>query len=126
MANLQLTSNLYKYRKSRGYTQEKLSQQLSISRQAYSNYETGKRDPDLDLLIRLCGIYSITLDQLVHQPFNSRNYIIREQKTAYTTATETDTDNHLYLTKEETSFLMKFREAEKEKRYVIAQILDNK
>lgn len=67
MANLQLTSNLYKYRKARGYTQEELSQQLSISRQAYSNYETGKRDSDLDLLIKLCSIYNITLDQLVHQ-----------------------------------------------------------
>lgn len=124
MANLQLTSNLYKYRKSRGYTQEKLCQQLNISRQAYSNYETGKRDPDLDLLIKLCGIYGVTLDQLVHLPFRSGNLIVREQKTAYTAAVETNTDNRLYLTKEEISFLMRFREAGEEKRYVVAKILD--
>ena len=79
MANLQLSSNLYNYRKLYGYTQGRLSKRLNISRQAYSNYETGRRDPDLDLLIRLADFYHITLDQLVHQPFSSRNTeILRE------------------------------------------------
>ena len=38
---------------------------LNISRQAYSNYETGKRTPDLDSLLFLARCYRISLDALV-------------------------------------------------------------
>ena len=53
LANLQLTKNLYEYRKANALTQKDVSEYLNISRQAYSNYETGKRDPDLGLLVKL-------------------------------------------------------------------------
>ena len=65
MANIQLAYNLKRYREAYGFTQQALAERISISRQAYSNYETAKRDPDLDLLTKLCEVYSITLDQLV-------------------------------------------------------------
>ena len=35
-------------RKAHHYTQQEISDLLNISRQAYSNYETSKRTPDLD------------------------------------------------------------------------------
>lgn len=69
MANIQLAYNLKRYRKAYNYTQQKLADKISISRQAYSNYEIGKRVPDLDLLAKLCDVYSITLDELVRQPY---------------------------------------------------------
>ena len=47
MANIQLSYNLKRYREAYRYTQQKLADKINISRQAYSNYETGKRDPDL-------------------------------------------------------------------------------
>ena len=53
MTSLQLTKNLYNYREAHNYTQEKVSKYLNITRQAYSNYETGKRDPDVRLLVKL-------------------------------------------------------------------------
>ncbi|MCI7181128.1 MAG: helix-turn-helix transcriptional regulator [Schaedlerella sp.] len=124
MANLQLSSNLYNYRKLYGYTQGRLSKRLNISRQAYSNYETGRRDPDLDLLIRLADFYHITLDQLVHQPFSSRNSeILRENNTPYTTGIDPETQDILYLNEKETTLIMKYREADDAKRQVIDQIL---
>lgn len=124
MANLQLSSNLYNYRKLYGYTQGRLSQRLNISRQAYSNYETGRRDPDLDLLIRLADFYHITLDQLVHQPFSSRNSeILRESNTPYITGINPVTQDILYLDEKETSLIMKYREADASKKQVIDQIL---
>ena len=126
MANLQLINNLSKYREYYGYTQEKLCEYLNISRQAYSNYERGKRDPDLDLLIKLCGIYNITLDQLVQQPFQKNNLMIHEGRPPYTAAVEPESKDTLYLTKREISFLLDFREAESEKQYVIMQLLQNK
>ena len=81
MANLQLAYNLRRYREANDITQQALADRISISRQAYSNYETGKRDPDLDLLTRLCEDYSITLDQLVRQPFSPDEY--RESQSPY-------------------------------------------
>lgn len=124
MANLQLSSNLYNYRKLYGYTQGRLSQRLNISRQAYSNYETGRRDPDLDLLIRLADFYHITLDQLVHQPFSSRNSgVLRENTTPYITGVDPKTQDILYLNEKETSLIMKYREADDAKRQVVDQIL---
>lgn len=81
MANIQLMDNLKKYRKYHGFTQKVLSQKINISRQAYSNYETGKRSPDAEVLDKLCDLYSIPLDQLVRQPFSpekkSRRFPIR-------------------------------------------------
>ena len=53
MSNIQLVENLYRLRKAHHYTQQEISDLLNISRQAYSNYETSKRTPDLDSLIRL-------------------------------------------------------------------------
>ena len=60
MANIQLAVNLRRLRTDHDYTQAQISDKLNISRQAYSNYETGKRIPDLDILIRIAAI-SITL-----------------------------------------------------------------
>lgn len=151
MANAQLAANLHKYRKFYNYTQEDLSNQFNISRQAYSNYERGKRDPDLDLLIRICEFYGLTLDQLIHQPFRKStamsaarrrsqtkinllkdndtlsgdSTVIKETYTSYFPAVEADTNNRLYLTPSEFSLLMKFREAPENVREIIQQLLSS-
>ena len=61
------------------YTQQQISKMLNISRQAYSNYETSKRTPDLDSLIRLSQIYHVSLDELVNQSCY-KDGIINERK----------------------------------------------
>ena len=65
MSNIQLANNLRYLRKKHGLTQKALSKMLNISRQAYSNYETGKRTPDLDSLLFLACCYRVSLDALV-------------------------------------------------------------
>ena len=76
MANVQLVENLRRLREEHNYTQLQVSSRLNISRQAYSNYETGKRVPDLDTLIRLADIYQVTLEQLLTQVC-SKNSVAR-------------------------------------------------
>lgn len=61
MSNIQLAANLQRLRKDHHFTQTQFSKKLNISRQAYSNYETGKRIPDLDIIIRIANIYHISL-----------------------------------------------------------------
>ena len=122
MANIQLADNLKRYREEHGFTQQALSEKINISRQAYSNYETGKRAPDMDLLTKLCDIYSITLDQLVRQPFT---YEVKESGVPYRVCYRKDSDDTLYLTDEEIHFVLEYRGAEWERRHLISYVLQH-
>lgn len=126
MANLQLANNLKKYREANGYTQDYVSMKLNISRQAYSNYERGKRNPDVDLLVKLSNLYDITLNQLILIPFSQRNLQIKERNSYTTTAKVEDSGETVFLSHDEISFLLKFREAETEQKHVITTILNTK
>ena len=110
MANIQLAYNLKRYREAYGFTQQALAERISISRQAYSNYETAKRDPDLDLLTKLCEVYSITLDQLVRTPFSEDEF--KESIASYHISYRSGTNDILYLTDEEIRFVLEYRGAE--------------
>ncbi len=45
-----VAKNIRKYRTQRGLTQDGLAEKLHVTRQAVSNWETGKNQPDLDML----------------------------------------------------------------------------
>jgi len=123
LSNIQLVENLCNLRKAKGYTQEALGRKLNISRQAYSNYETSKRTPDLDLLIKLSQIYNITLDQLVNQPISAKG-IILEQKGPYTPGMEIETADMFYLTADEVNFIKRYRRTDHECKIIIDKLLD--
>ena len=122
MANIQLAYNLKRYRTAYNYTQQKLADKISISRQAYSNYEIGKRVPDLDLLAKLCDVYSITLDELVRQPYAPAE--CKDPKAVYHICYRHNMKDILYLTDKEIEFVLEYRGAEWEKQYLIAYVLD--
>ena len=113
MPNMQLAKNLYTLRLSRGLTQYELGNYLHISRQAYTNYENMKRNPDLETLISLASLYNVSLDELVHH--NIKNPIDQDNRVR-NAALDRATANMLYLTSEETSLVILFRTMGKEKR----------
>lgn len=49
--------NIVKLRKEQGMSQEQLAQKLHVTRQAISNWETGRSQPDLDMLEALAGAF---------------------------------------------------------------------
>ena len=53
-------------RAEKGYNQLKVSTDLCISREALSYYETGKRNPDLQMLRRLSEYFNVSIDFLVN------------------------------------------------------------
>lgn len=65
MTSLKVAETLKELRHHRGFTQKQLSEQLHISRQAYSNYENGTRLPDLETACVIADYFHISLDQLV-------------------------------------------------------------
>lgn len=57
--------NIRHLRQKHHMTQEQLSQKLFMKRQTLSNYEIGKRVPDIYELIKIANLFQVTLDELV-------------------------------------------------------------
>lgn len=56
---------LKKLRQEKNISQEDLAQELFISRQAISKWENGAATPDLENLVKLSEILTVSLDELV-------------------------------------------------------------
>ncbi|HJA07242.1 MAG TPA: helix-turn-helix domain-containing protein [Candidatus Mediterraneibacter pullicola] len=122
MSIIQLANNLHRLRTENNYTQEQIGEKLNISRQAYSNYETGKRIPDIDMLIRIADIYEVTLEQLITQTCTSTG-IINETSGPYFTGKVLENADTIYLTKEEADLLMHYRNAGEDERKLTRKVL---
>lgn len=57
--------NLIHVRKAMHKTQQEVADCLGISRQAYSNYEAGKREPDFETLRKLAQYFNCSVDYLL-------------------------------------------------------------
>ena len=56
---------LREIRTRKGYSQLKVAMDLNISREALSYYETGKRSPDLNMLVKLSEYFDVSIDYLI-------------------------------------------------------------
>ena len=59
------SNRLRSLRKRFGYSQAALAESLAISRMAYTQYESGHREPALDTLIQIAQLYHVSLDYLL-------------------------------------------------------------
>lgn len=53
------------YRKVRGFTQEYMAEQLSVSLRTYSNFERNVTEPSLDILVSISKILRTSIDDLL-------------------------------------------------------------
>lgn len=65
MNQLLISKYLQILRKNHGLTQEDLANELSISRQAISKWETANTLPDLDILLKLSNLYQVTINEIL-------------------------------------------------------------
>lgn len=56
---------LKKIRKLKKYSQLKVAMDLSMSREALSYYENGKRSPDVEMLVKLSQYFNVSVDYLI-------------------------------------------------------------
>lgn len=63
-----LGQHLTYLRTGRGWSQDVLAEQLGVSRQSVSKWETDSSVPDLDKLLGLSELFGVTLDELVKGP----------------------------------------------------------
>ena len=65
---------LRQIRKKRGYSQLKVAMDLNISREALSYYETGKRNHDLEMLVKMSEYFNVSIHYLVTgEEFSTEN-----------------------------------------------------
>ena len=60
-----LPERLRELRGKLNYTQQKVADDLHISRKLLSNYECGTREPDIDMLQTLATYYFVSIDYIV-------------------------------------------------------------
>lgn len=62
---MELGTQLKTHRTRLGLSQEALAEQVYVSRQTISNWETGKSYPDIHSLLLLSNVFRVSLDQLI-------------------------------------------------------------
>lgn len=63
---MHLSEKILLLRKQRGLSQEALAEQLGVSRQAVSRWETGSALPDAGNLLQLSRLFGVTADSLLN------------------------------------------------------------
>lgn len=117
-----LSQNLVTLRKLHQLTQDDVSSILRITRAAYSNYETSKRQPDLDFMRSICSLYHITIEELTNHNIEAD---ISGMNRCRNIAMDISSANTLYLTSDETYLVMKYRDMDKEKRSSLRNFADS-
>lgn len=60
-----LGQRLYEMRRSKGLSQEQAAEQLGVTRQTISKWESDQTTPDFDKILPLCDLYNISADELL-------------------------------------------------------------
>lgn len=57
--------NIKDIRARKGLTQAEVASALGVSSVVYSRYETGSRQPSIDMLVQMADIFGVTVDYLL-------------------------------------------------------------
>ncbi|MBR1529453.1 MAG: helix-turn-helix transcriptional regulator [Oscillospiraceae bacterium] len=60
-----LATQMKKLRHQKGLTQQELADYLHVSKGTVGMWETGRREPDIEILSRLADFYQVSVDYLI-------------------------------------------------------------
>ena len=72
--NMILADKIIKLRKKSGMSQEELAERMGVSRQAVSKWESAQSIPDLDKILMLSSLFSVTTDYLLKDDISEEEY----------------------------------------------------
>lgn len=75
---MELGNQIKQYRTIQNLSQEELADQVYVTRQTISNWETGKSCPDIHSLLLLSSVFQISLDQLIKGDLKEMKETINE------------------------------------------------
>lgn len=64
MANV-IGERILRIRKAKGITQSELANKLGCKRQSFTNYEIGRRTPNIDMIVKLSKYFNVSADYLL-------------------------------------------------------------
>ena len=70
--NIEIGAKIKQLRSAAGMTQEQLGNELSVSAQAVSKWESGTTTPDIQLLPEISVLFGVTIDELFSMTDESR------------------------------------------------------
>ena len=71
-STIKIGKNLQQIRKSNGYTQEKLAENIEVSVRYISDIEQDRAKPSYEVLIRICNLFQVTLDQIFSEYLSAK------------------------------------------------------
>lgn len=95
-----LADKIINLRKQLGWSQEQLADQLGVSRQSVSKWESGLSIPDLDKIIKMSGIFGVSTDYLL------KDEIEDIPKTATADTPQSADDSAVYVSLEDANTYM--------------------
>ena len=61
-----VSTSIKNLRKEKGLTQDQLAEALHVTRQAVSNWETGKTEPDIETLSQLAEFFEVDVEKIIY------------------------------------------------------------
>lgn len=74
-----LSERLKEQRHKQKLTQQQVADKIGITRPAYTAYESGKRQPDYDLLKQLAGMFDVSVDYLIGKSDKPHYYTLTKK-----------------------------------------------
>lgn len=102
-------------RKEKGQSQREFADSIGVSNGAVAMWETNKRMPDLDMIVKIANYYNVSLDYLLTNNITSFKEL---------GLNKTSKDSHT-ITSDEGELLNYYNElSQKDKRWIMGQIID--
>lgn len=92
---MKLSDNIKIIRKENNLSQEQLAEQLGVSRQAVSKWESGQSYPEMDKVLLICKLYNYNIDELMNENVKE----VRETKQSKTNINKYIEDFFGFITK---------------------------
>lgn len=83
---MNLGRNIRKARKAAGLTQKRLSELCGVHVNTIQQYELGKREPRIEMLVRIADVFGLTVNDFVYEDPNGK--IVRLRKRSRITQEE--------------------------------------
>ncbi len=99
MENMRLGDKLIQLRRERGYSQEQLANMLDVSRQSVSKWEADQSMPEINKIIMISDIFSVTVDSLVREDIKILPIDKRQEKEEVEVANDSNNVNGNYFVK---------------------------
>ncbi len=96
-----LADKIILMRKQQGWSQEQLAEQLAVSRQSVSKWESGASIPDLDKILKMSNIFGVSTDYLLKDEIEEL-----PKNATQDTATSYDFDDSVLVTVEDANTYM--------------------